>query len=160
MLKSLKSIIVVLLLVMLSAQYFGSHFYFTLKIVYLVTQKKCQWQIGMNKSYEPFRTRFQTHPKCFCRPLWVKSDEMCTHAARLYWEMLLLPTSLKGAPLLYFEDWKILRSTLSCKPDRVYVIRGNKYLSFRTISSTISTIKKIAGILIEWKRHKSHIVLP
>ena len=39
MLKSLKSIIVVLLLVMLSAQYFGSHFYFTLKIVYLVTQK-------------------------------------------------------------------------------------------------------------------------
>ena len=122
--------------------------------------KKCQWQIGMNKSYEPFRTRFQTHPKCFCRPLWVKSDEMCTHAARLYWEMLLLPTSLKGAPLLYFEDWKILRSTLSCKPDRVYVIRGNKYLSFRTISSTISTIKKIAGILIEWKRHKSHIVLP
>ena len=122
--------------------------------------KKCQWQIGMNKSYEPFRTRFHTHPKCFCRPLWVKSDEMCTHAARLYWEMLLLPTSLKGAPLLYFEDWKILRSTLSCKPDRVYVIRGNKYLSFRTISGTISTIKKIAGILIEWKRHESHILLP
>ena len=94
MLKSLKSNIVLLLLVMLSAWYFGSQFYFTLKIVYLVTQKnvngKLVWISRMNHSELDFKliqnvfvalcewkamrcvhTRLDCIERCcYCRLLW------------------------------------------------------------------------------------------